>query len=252
MLLLKKLFTLMALLLLFNISSAQAAEQETGVVVNGKELKTDPKPFIYEGRLMIPVRFIAEEMGAQVYWDADRHIVAIEQGQGDRYLKGQLQDNDWPAGIMGNLVRAGELKDVLDDDKDDNLADYRGGHNGGDQISNDPLVLDIRKQSDYDATHIPGAVWLATAEKMAEAENLLKLSQLLDEHVASGGKKEMVLYCYTGNTSGLVAGVLGSMGFPVKNLMYGFDIGWRGTKYADRAIYGPMENNSGKKVECGG
>jgi hypothetical protein len=40
--------------------------------VDGKEVALDAPPVIKEGRTMVPVRFIAEQMGAKVYWIGEK------------------------------------------------------------------------------------------------------------------------------------------------------------------------------------
>lgn len=236
---------------LSGVALANAVERAIKIAVNGKQVQSESGAFLSKGRVFVPVRLIAEELGAQVQWDEESNTVAI-QGGGDAYLKGITTDTSEEIGIAGNLVRAADVKKVLDDDGDNDLADYRQGHNGGDILDNDPLVVDIRDQNEYASSHIPGAIWIAYSERMAERDNVAKLKGLLDKHIAAGGKNEIVIYCYTGNTSGLVAGVLGTRGLPVKSLMYGFDIAWRGTKFADRPIKANMEDSNGQAVECGG
>lgn len=76
--------------------------------------------------------------------------------------------------------------------------------------------------------------------------NVQRLKEvLLAAHVKQGGKNEIVVYCYTGHTAGLVAGVLGARGFNIKNLIYGFDNGWMGTQIADIPARGPVESCEG-------
>lgn len=249
---LKKVTLILAALILLAAACVEAAETPIKLVINGGPVAVEPEPTLSEGRVLAPVRFIAEHLGAQVRWDEENSTVFIDFQQGDSYLKGQNNPSGTSAGIMRNFISASELKDILDDDKDNDLADYRQAHNGGDKIDNDPLVVDLRKKEEYDAKHIPGAVWIAVAENMAERQNVQKLKDKLDEHAAGGGKKEVVLYCYTGNTSGLVAGVLGTQGLPVKSMKYGFDIAWQDTKNADMPVLAPMENSDGTTIQCGG
>jgi len=250
--LLKNIICILIGILLFSVVCAEAADKTVGLIVNSRQIPVEPQPFIRDGRVFVPVSFIAEELGAQVIWDEKNYSVLINKDESDGYLKGQNFSSGTDSGIINNLIKASELKDILDDDKDNELADYRQGHNGGDQLANDPLMVDLRKKEDYDTRHISGAVWVAAAENMAEAQNVQKLKSLLEKHIADGGKYEIVVYCYSGNTSGLVAGVLGTQGLPVKNLMYGFDIGWRGTSKAYNPIYAPMEDSNGQKHLCGG
>lgn len=239
-------------ILFFSAVCAEAMDKTVGLIVNSRQIQVEPQSFIRDGRVFVPVSLIAEELGAQVTWDDKNYSVRINQNQGDLYLKGQNISTGAGEGIKNNLIKAADLKDILDDDKDNDIADYRQGYNGGDLLSNDPLVVDLRKKEDYDARHIPGAVWVAEAENMAEPQNVENLENLLKKHVADGGKNEVVVYCSTGNTSGIVAGVLGARGLPVKNLMYGFDIAWRGTSMPDYPVYAPMEDSSGQKHLCGG
>ena len=47
------------------------------IYVNGVKLKTDVEPFIYNGRVFVPVRFISEALNQKVEWNAKNWIVYI-------------------------------------------------------------------------------------------------------------------------------------------------------------------------------
>ncbi|MTI80486.1 MAG: sulfurtransferase [Firmicutes bacterium] len=247
----KLLFVLMCFSVMF-VSQAEASSKVVKLLINNQEAPVEPGAMLSEGQVYVPLRFVAEQLGVQVQWDEQETTVNIKQLQGDNFLNGKNHNTGDSPSIMNNLIKARDLRDILDDDNDRMLADYREGHNGGDNKANDPLVIDLRKKEDYDEAHIPGAVWVAPSKNIAEIENVLKIKKLLAKHVASGGKNEIVLYCYTGNTSGLATGVLGVQGLPVRNMMYGFDIAWRGTKYVDRPIKADMEDSNGAIKKCGG
>jgi rhodanese-related sulfurtransferase len=255
---LKKIFLFPIMLLLifglfFNFVGNANAAEAIRIFINEKETLIISDSYIYKGRLLVPARFLAQALGADVEWNKDKKAVMISQNfdSGDSFLQGKNHSAE-SAGISNNLISAESLKAILDDDDDNDIVDYREGLSGGDKIENDPLVIDVRMKADYDAAHIPGALWIAPAADLAKAKNVIKIKSFLQEHIAKGGNEEIVVYCYTGNTSGLVAGVLGTKGYPIKNMMYGFDVGWRGTKYAPRAIRAPVENIAGEKVKCGG
>ncbi len=240
-------------ILLFISISAEAANQAVHLIINGKQVTVNPDPFLENGRVFVPIRFVAEELGATVDWDEQGNAVIICQENGNRYLKGQNGASGIDLGIENNLIKAEDLKNILDDDKDNDLVDYRRNHNDGDQIANDPLVVDVRKESDYYSGHIPGAIWIAPVENMAETQSIKKLKNLLNDHVVQGGKNEIIMYCYTGHTAGLLCGILGAQGFNVKNLMYGYDIAWAGTKSVDTPLPGAVyENKDGVEKKCGG
>ncbi|MCL5056952.1 MAG: copper amine oxidase N-terminal domain-containing protein [Actinobacteria bacterium] len=45
--------------------------------MNGREVKTDVLPQVIDGRTLVPVRFIAEALGADVKWDEATGTVNI-------------------------------------------------------------------------------------------------------------------------------------------------------------------------------
>jgi len=47
------------------------------IYLNGKEIKTDAEPFIYEGRTYVPVRFVSEAFGANVKWNESTKTIEI-------------------------------------------------------------------------------------------------------------------------------------------------------------------------------
>lgn len=233
---------------------AVAISKTPRIVVEGRELEISPSPFVIENRVFAPVRTLVEALGAHVAWEADRQTVVISKprGQGERYLQGLSDETPGYPDIQRNLINAAALRDLLDDDRDGDLADYRAGHSGGDTIANDPLVVDLRGRRFYDFGHIPGAVWVAEAAFMGKQENEQRLRDLLANHIAQGGKNEVVVYCSTEHAAGLVAGVLGSRGFNVKNLKYGFDVAWTGTLTVPKPIKAPVERVKAEEAPgCG-
>lgn len=97
-------------------------------------------------------------------------------------------------------------------------------------ITNDPLILDVRSIADYNACHIPDAIWIAPYDQMAETQNLDTLDAALVEHIKRTGCDDIVVYCHTGHTAGLTTGVLGAIGYDVKNLRFGYNVGWKSDK----------------------
>ena len=243
----KSIFWLIGLFLvggmLFLAGHVRASGQQITMVIDNQTVSSEPGPLLQGSQVYVPIRLVAQSLGAEVDWQKESKTLLITRSasiEGNEYLQGS-----------DNFISAAELKAILDDDNDNDLADYREGHNGGDVITNDPLVVDIRSKDDYAARHIPGAVWIAGSHDLAGQASLIRMKELLTQHVAQGGKEEIVLYCFTGNQSGLAAGVLGVQGLPVRSMMYGFDIAWRGTKTLDKAVLAPMEDNDGKTIKCG-
>jgi hypothetical protein len=53
----------------------------TSAVVNGTVMTLDAPPYIKNSRTMVPLRIIAEGLGAQVEWDPALRVVTITLAQ---------------------------------------------------------------------------------------------------------------------------------------------------------------------------
>jgi rhodanese-related sulfurtransferase len=87
-------------------------------------------------------------------------------------------------------------------------ADVFANLNDGDK-SNDPLIIDVRKAEDYALGHIAGAANVAVAN-LFKAETLAKLP-----------KKQIVVYCYTGQTASQATSALRMLGYDAYNMQFG-------------------------------
>lgn len=56
---------------------------ETKVLVNGEEKSIDVAPFAVNGRTLVPLRFISETLGYEVYWINDKQEVSIRKNDGN-------------------------------------------------------------------------------------------------------------------------------------------------------------------------
>ncbi|MCU0508237.1 MAG: rhodanese-like domain-containing protein [Anaerolineae bacterium] len=88
-------------------------------------------------------------------------------------------------------------------------SDVFANLNDGD-TSNDPVILDTRAPEDYAAGHVPGAVNVNVKE-MFTAANLAKLP----------ADKQIVSYCYSGQTASQVTGALRLLGYDAYNMQFG-------------------------------
>lgn len=74
----KRWLTIITVAALICVFAATAwASEPIKLVVNGQEIKTDVSPQIIGDRTMVPVRWIAEALGAEVQWDAQSKTVFI-------------------------------------------------------------------------------------------------------------------------------------------------------------------------------
>jgi rhodanese-related sulfurtransferase len=81
-------------------------------------------------------------------------------------------------------------------------------------LSNDPIIISVRKAEDYAKGHIPGAVNIPFTS-IAKKENLQKLDP----------DKQIVVYCYTGRSGSQATAILNTLGYDAINLLWGIS-GW--------------------------
>lgn len=108
--------------------------------------------------------------------------------------------------------------------------------NDGD-TSNDPTIISVRANADYQNGHIPGAInhpWKTVAN---------------DDTLAALGTpdptKKHVVYCYTGHTGAIASGVLGTLGYVNQNLKYGI-VSWT----SDPTVRGTNMVHFDPAVDC--
>lgn len=75
------------------------------------------------------------------------------------------------------------------------------------------LLLDLRKAEDYAKGHIKGAINVPFG----------KVNEYLDKLPAD---KDIIVYCYTGQTAGQTVAIMNMYGYNAKSLNLGFDKGW--------------------------
>ncbi|HEY84952.1 MAG TPA: rhodanese-like domain-containing protein [Chloroflexi bacterium] len=89
-------------------------------------------------------------------------------------------------------------------------ADVFENLNDGDD-SNDPFIIDMRLAGDYELSHVPGAANIG-AKALFTADGLAQIP----------ADKDVVVYCYTGQTSSQATSALNMLGYKAKSMKFGF------------------------------
>ncbi len=78
------------------VSASLASSQNIKLFVNGKEIATDVPPQIVDGRTLVPVRVVAEQLGAKVEWDElSKKVSVTTLRQPYRFLKVNGDQTPW-------------------------------------------------------------------------------------------------------------------------------------------------------------
>lgn len=132
---------------------------------------------------------------------------------------------------------SGGTKNIASDAVYENLND-------GDD-SNNPYIISVRSKEDYDKGHIPTAVWM-DAKTLFTSDNLATIPT----------DKQVVVYCYTGQTASQVTSALRMLGYDAYNLLFGFG-SWNSdpnanSKWFDETTVGndyPVETTANEATE---
>jgi len=78
----KKWLAVIGVVILVGIfATAAFAGNPIKLIVNGQEVKPDVSPQIIDGRIMVPIRWVAEALDADIQWDEQQRIVRIDFGE---------------------------------------------------------------------------------------------------------------------------------------------------------------------------
>lgn len=97
--------SLLIIMVMLVFSSKTFAASQIKLVLDGKDVTSSAAPIIEKGRTLVPIRFIAEEMGANVDWNGKDRVVTIEKDKKIVTLKidshlVQYQDEEKSCGLV--------------------------------------------------------------------------------------------------------------------------------------------------------
>ena len=89
----KWLISIVGIVMILLFVSMVSAERQISLFVDGDEINPDVPPQIVDGRTMVPIRWVAENLGADVHWDEEKRSVSV-------------YSEDWLPRLAGSLDRA--------------------------------------------------------------------------------------------------------------------------------------------------
>ena len=76
----KTILLLLAAVLILTSARAVQAKGEIKIYLNDQIIKTDQAPIVVNQRVLVPIRVIAENMGASVNYEPSEKLVSIQKG----------------------------------------------------------------------------------------------------------------------------------------------------------------------------
>ncbi len=102
----KKLIPLILTIAMLLSMTTVIADEEIKVYVDGEQVIFDAKPFIENDRTLVPIRAIAEKLGAEVSWSEDAQLVQISRWYIlSFYIDSNKMQKDIPYIWMGTEIR---------------------------------------------------------------------------------------------------------------------------------------------------
>lgn len=89
--------SILAALIFVGAATYVVAKQHIRLFVNGSEVKTEVAPLITDGRVMVPIRTVAEILGRNVQWNDRKSEISIEDQKKllTQYAKGNQKVEIW-------------------------------------------------------------------------------------------------------------------------------------------------------------
>ncbi|RUT31725.1 copper amine oxidase N-terminal domain-containing protein [Paenibacillus zeisoli] len=75
----KKLLYTFIILGVFSFNASAFAATDIGITVKDKPLKSDSRPILVQGRVMVPLRAVSESLGASVQWNSHNHTATVSK-----------------------------------------------------------------------------------------------------------------------------------------------------------------------------
>ena len=178
------------------VFAASSAKKDIGIVIDGKRIQMEKSPVIINGRTLVPVRSIFEDMGASVTWNSKNNTVDVVGGKTTINMRigymsakvnGELRKTDVPPVIVdgATMVPVRFIAESLNSDVRWNPSTATvsiASNTGGENVSRD----DERSSNGFtvviDAGHggvETGARYGGVNEKYLNLEISKKLNELL-------------------------------------------------------------------------
>lgn len=120
--------------LLIGTASFAIANQPIKLVVNGQEIQCDVPPQNINGRVLVPARFVAEALGANVEWDVANNAVVVNSDSRNQ----EISSNQWLDNVSSALNECESLRSSCTNGTDSEKV--KNGHKAAERI--DQLVKD--------------------------------------------------------------------------------------------------------------
>lgn len=164
---------------------------EVSVGKETKKFELDSEPIIVNGRTLVPVRFISEQLGSEVSWDSKERKVTI------KFPKDDIIPDDGKNAFFSELT-AEEVHNFITEEK--------------------PMkIIDVRLRSEYEAGYIPNAINIPYQDIMEELPKREDIKK--DDFI--------VLYCKTGERAAIASEILTNIGYKNVHNMIGGISAWK-------------------------
>jgi hypothetical protein len=83
--------------LIFSLFAGAIYASETiAIYINGEKLNSDPPAQVINGRVMVPIRFVAENLGATVNWSDNSVVISKDSNSNFKLIKLNGEQTTWP------------------------------------------------------------------------------------------------------------------------------------------------------------
>ncbi|AFS77983.1 copper amine oxidase-like protein [Gottschalkia acidurici 9a] len=108
----KKILSVILMLLVIGSSVSFAQSDKITIVIDGNTINTDVNPVVIDGRTLVPIRVVSENLGAKVEWNAETKEVKLDFTELGASVKMKIDSKEYDVnGEVGTMEVAPKMID---------------------------------------------------------------------------------------------------------------------------------------------
>ncbi|WP_149093521.1 family 10 glycosylhydrolase [Paenibacillus terrae] len=165
-----------------NISMENGGQSAT---VNGKSVRLDASARMTSGRVMVPLRFVGEELGLKVDWQATERVITLSSGKEGAFTGGTTSSGGGSSSNTSTPDNQGSVgtNQGIDDDEQASVISPSTSTNEGSSNSSQGNVVEVKASTSMRGAWIStiNGDWPSSAARSSTEKQKQEFTKMLDD-----------------------------------------------------------------------
>ncbi|ALP38575.1 hypothetical protein ASL14_22735 [Paenibacillus sp. IHB B 3084] len=165
-----------------NISMENGGQSAT---VNGKSVRLDASARMTSGRVMVPLRFVGEELGLKVDWQATERVITLSSGKEGAFTGGTTSSGGGSSSNTSTPDNQGSVgtNQGIDDDEQASVISPSTSTNEGSSNSSQGNVVQVKASTSMRGAWIStiNGDWPSSAARSSTEKQKQEFTKMLDD-----------------------------------------------------------------------